>query len=49
MEVGQGPNWGCSAKERKILMENDSMQINVRNEGNESNEDRVLVNVHTLK
>jgi hypothetical protein len=20
MEVGQGPNWGCSAKEKKILL-----------------------------
>jgi hypothetical protein len=23
MEVGQGPNWGCSAKEKKILKNTD--------------------------
>jgi hypothetical protein len=26
MEVGQGPNWGCSAKEKKRLVSNKSCQ-----------------------
>jgi hypothetical protein len=26
MEVDQGPNWGCSAKEKKNIQMNTSMQ-----------------------
>jgi hypothetical protein len=28
MEVGQGPNWGCSAKEKKILINKKCMLRN---------------------
>jgi hypothetical protein len=33
MEVGQGPNWGCSAKEKKLDMkypENKNLKYQIR-------------------
>jgi hypothetical protein len=30
MEVGQGPNWGCSAKEKKILRSKQRQNSSLR-------------------
>jgi hypothetical protein len=34
MEVGKGPNWGCSAKEKKI--KNQRLQLSIMQKGHKS-------------
>jgi hypothetical protein len=36
MEVGQGPNWGCSAKEKKMLNEFKYRRVGSTNNALES-------------
>jgi hypothetical protein len=46
MEVNQGPNWGCSAKEKKFIHKYHLMISNRLSEGSQSRQTVILVYGH---